>query len=230
MPLLGTMGSVAARSFGLFGQVQLPQPTVLVNTGFAQSVISITVNTPVGTVNGDMLVALITATTTRNAFSSAGWTEAFGSGAFATGFARLTCLYRKLTAAPSASYTFSTNLSVGEVTVAFLAVRPYTTYGGSVIKTFSTVASTTHTIPSSNLSTPALMVSGFGFDRSAIAGMTATDPSGSTRAAYVTGGDTSVYRSTLATYRVFPAVTTGSIVATTSQSVQSFAGYVLLTL
>lgn len=229
MPLLGTRGSVAARSFGLFGQVQLPQPTVLISTNNALAVTSIVVNTPVGTVNGDMLVALITATTTRNAFSSAGWTEAFGSGAFTIGFARLTCLYRKLTAAPSANYTFSTNLSA-DVTVALLAVRPYTTYGGNVIKTFSTVASTTHTIPSSNLSTPALMVSGFGFDRSATAGMTATDPAGSTRAAYVTGGDTSVYRATLATYRVFPAVTTGSIVATTSQSVQSFAGYVLLTL
>ena len=227
MPFLGTIGSAAARGFGLFGQVQ---PTVLVNTGFAQSVTNITVNTPTGAANGDILLAFITATTTRNAFSSSGWTEAFGSGVFTTGFARLTCLYRKLTAPPSASYTFSTNLSVGEVTVAFLAVRPYSTYGGATVKTFSTTASTTHTTPSSTLSNPALIVSGFGFDRSATSGMTATDPVGFTRAAYVTGGNTSTYRSTLVTYRLFPAVSIGAVTSTTSQSVQSSAGYVALTL
>lgn len=228
MPLLGTMGSVSARGFGLFGLVQQASPTVLVSTTSALGVTNITVTTPVLATTGDMLVAFITASTTRNAFSSAGWTEAFGSGAFTGGFARLTCLYRNLTAPPSANYTFSTNLST-DVTVVLLAIRPYNIFDSTTIKTFSTTTSLTHTIPSSSPATPVLMVSGFGFDRSATAGMTATDPAGSTRAAYVTGGDTSVYRATLATYRLFSSGATGAISATTSQLVQSFAGYILLT-
>ena len=226
MPLLSTFGSASARAFG-FSSSQI---TVLVNTGFAQSVTNITVNTPVGAVSGDLLLAFITATTTRNAFSSTGWTEAFGSGAFTAGYARLTCLYRKLTAPPSSSYTFSTNLSVGEVTVVFLAVRPYSTYSANITKTFSTTASTTHTIPSSTPAVPVLLVSGFGFDRSATSGMTATDPTNFTRAAFVNGGDTSTYRATLVSYRLAPVGATGNIIATTTQSVQSSAGYVLLTL
>lgn len=196
-------------------------------TAYAPSSSSITINTPAGTGPNDLLIAFITATTTRNPFSSSGWSLQYGSGSFPNGYARQSCLTQQLSAAPSANYTFSTN-NTADITAVMIAIRPSSAVGTSAIKTFSTASSTSHIAPSVTASRSGLLLCGFGFDRSASSGMTASTPSGMTQVAYNVGTGTDNYRATLVCSEQVSFGATGTRTSTTSQSVQSFIGSLII--
>lgn len=206
------------------------QPIIIGHTtAYDSSASSIVVNTPTGTGANDFLIVFLTSSTAASVFTSSGWSEVYGSGSFASSYARQTCLYRQLSSAPAANYTFSIDRS-RDITAVMIAIRPAGSPASSGYKTFSTTSSTSHVAPDPfpALTRSGLLLCGFGFDRSATSGMTASTPAGMSQVAYEVGDGTNTMRATLVCQQNIGTGFAGTRTSTTSQSVQSFNGSVVI--
>lgn len=88
-------------------------PTFIASASGVGSAQTLTINTPTGTQDGDLMIAVMSGNirSADKAFWSgpAGWTEAFDPGEIATA----TAIYYKIAASEGASHTFTTNANAG---------------------------------------------------------------------------------------------------------------------
>lgn len=131
--------------------LQFINKTVLALTANASA--SLTINTPTGTQSGDVIIAVSTSINRDNGHSAVGFIQAFFCGATtgSGGVPKTTVLFNILSAAPSASYSFT--ITGGYGATAYLALFTFRPVGGTlspgsfVRNTTTPIASTTATAP-----------------------------------------------------------------------------------
>lgn len=203
-------------------------PTVVnFTTNSVLSSTSITINTPADARKDDVLVVFITASTTSSAFSASGWLRAYGSGSLTSGYARQTCLAAAIPAVIAPSYTFTTDVATN-ITAVMVLVRDPLNSVVAFVSPWSVTSSTTHSTPTFTTTYGGLMLCGYGFNLSSSSGMTASVPSGMAEVAYNVGSGTDVYRATFVCSQLITFGSVAARVSTTSESVQSAIGGILL--
>lgn len=147
MPL--TLGMLAARNNGI--SLEYIDKTVLNYTSSLGS--TVTIDTPSGTQNGDLLLVFTTSSNRTGGHTGTGFTQWFfcGQNAAASGVPKTTILYKILTAAPASTYDFT--ISGGYGGTAYLAIFTFRPVNGSITignfarNTTTPTASTTATAP-----------------------------------------------------------------------------------